>query len=85
MADRDTEPNSLPTGIWNRLVRRVSGYGQSAGVAYASKVYQRIKNEAWAKPIETIGVVVVIFYTAFAGYQSCQMREANNLTHDVSE
>jgi hypothetical protein len=51
--------------------------------ARAHKFYQKAKDEAWRKPIEFTGVVVVILYTAFAGYQSCKMREANNLTRNI--
>jgi hypothetical protein len=44
--------------------------------------YEKTKDEAWKRPIEAIGVIVVVFYTVFAGYQSCQMRHANVLTQE---
>jgi hypothetical protein len=46
-------------------------------------MYERIKKETMRKPIEAIGVLVVVIYTAFAGYQSCQMRKANRLTQQI--
>lgn len=35
--------------------------------------------------LEIVALVVVSFYTAFAGYQSCKMREANRLSHQLLE
>jgi hypothetical protein len=44
------------------------------------KFRDRLKEQARRKPIEFVGVIVVTFYTAFAGYQSCKIGEANRLT-----
>jgi hypothetical protein len=57
----------------------------AAAIVTLRQIYERTKNEAWEKPIETLGVIVVAIYTAFAGCQSCQMYHANNLTRQAIE
>jgi len=86
--NRDTDPKRKPRRIAVRLTRNlVLYYRQTASGAhngkrhrdgYAQKIYQRTKNEAWTKPIETLGVIVVFAYTVFAGYQSCQLKRSTD-------
>lgn len=96
MADkenRDTNPKRKPRRVAVRLTRNlVLHYRKTANGKQARQdhhntcprqLYDKTKDEAWKKPIETLGVIVVLFYTLFAGYQSCQMREANTLTRLV--
>jgi len=93
--NRGADPKRHPRRIRIRLTRNlVLYYRQSARSAdkgehrregYAKKIYQRTKNEAWTKPIETFGVIVVFLYTVFAGYQSCQMRSANKLMRAANQ
>jgi hypothetical protein len=49
----------------------------------ANQFCERIKKEAWLKPIEFVGVIVLIIYTVFAGCQSCRMGAANRLTQQI--
>jgi hypothetical protein len=49
----------------------------------AYQFWSKTKEESWKRPIEAIGVIVVFFYTLFAGYQSCQMRSANRIARDA--
>jgi len=89
----NTKPERKPRRIAIRLTRNLILYykkprgdaskHQTDYDSYAHQIYQRTKNEAWLKPIEFVGVVILIFYTAFAGCQSCQMRTANKLTQTI--
>jgi hypothetical protein len=53
----------------------------------ARQFYEKTKDETWKRPVEAIGVLVVAFYTLFAGYQSCEMRHANRIAvaHEAKE
>ncbi len=64
--------------------------GESEGESYTRKTCQyikdfgdRIEKEAWDRPIEFIGLLILFAYTTFAGIQSCKMREANKLTQQI--
>jgi len=84
--NRNTHPKRKPRRISIRLTRNLilyyrkpanrAGDGKHQGDSYTQKIYQRTKNEARLKPIETIGVIVVFAYTVFAGFQSCWTKQS---------
>jgi hypothetical protein len=50
---------------------------------YVKDFCDRIEKEAWDRPIEFIGLLILFAYTTFAGLQSCRMGEANKLTQQI--
>jgi hypothetical protein len=87
---RDTEPKSAPRSIAIRVARYFFSHSKSVIRASkhkdqresrARKIYRKTKEEAWSRSIEAIGLVVLTFYTTFAGYQSCAMRRQTNILH----
>jgi hypothetical protein len=89
----DPNPKRKPRRIAVRLSRNlILHYRKSAKrrnaserhhKGYGYRFYEKTKEEAWKRPIEAIGVVIVAFYTAFAGYQSCKMRDANRFSQQI--
>jgi len=91
----DPKPKRKPRRIRIRLTRNLAIYyrktnsdtenHKNRASQYAHKAYQLTKKEAWEKPIEFAGVIVLIAYTTFAGYQSCQMKRATDAAKVAAE
>jgi hypothetical protein len=89
----DSEPKRKPRRLVVRLTRNLVLYYKESnrstekhrpeGDTCGNQFCKRIKKEAWLKPIEFVGVIVLIIYTTFAGCQSCRMGTANRLTRQI--
>jgi len=89
----DPKPKHTPRRIIIRLTRNLFVYYRqpapnaekhhNQGQTYANKIYERTKKEARSKPIEFFGLIILFFYTWFAGCQSCELVSANRLTRQI--
>jgi hypothetical protein len=83
--DRNTETEHAPSRISIRLTRyfldKIKGVTPASKrkhqrKRYTREFYGKAKEEAWKRPIEAIGLILLFCYTSFAGYQSCELGES---------